>query len=130
MAPSARVGVLGAALILVFTIGDSCTRWTVSGLGTSNMLQDIHRPVIPSLMPVDDRPWVIAHGATTVMYAGNEGDKDTYNVGSVANGCTGPVTPPAQGAPATGGRYTVFMSRDAGATFHPGGRPLPGSGWC
>jgi hypothetical protein len=111
-------------------VDDSFTRWTVTGLGTSNMVQDIHRPVIPSLMPVDDRPWVTAHGATTVMYAGNEGDKDSYDVGSTANGCTGPVTPPAPGQAAAGGRYTVFMSHDAGNTFDPVGCTLPDSGWC
>ena len=111
-------------------VDDSFTRWTVTGLGTSNMVQDIHRPVVPSLMPIDDRPWVVAHGASTVLYAGNEGDKDSYNVGSAANGCTGPVTPPAPGQPATGGRYTVFMSHDAGATFDPVGCTLPDSGWC
>jgi hypothetical protein len=109
---------------------DSFSRWTVNGLGTSQMTQDIHRPVIPSLMPVDDRPWVIAHGATTVMYAGNEGDKDSYDVGATAAGCTGPVVPPAPGQPASGGRYTVFMSHDAGATFDPVGCTLPDSGWC
>jgi len=111
-------------------VDDSFTRWTVNGLGTANMTQDIHRPVIPSLMPVDDRPWVTAHGATTVMYAGNEGDKDSYDVGSTANECTGPVTPPAPGQPATGGRYTVFLSHDAGQTFDPVGCTLPDSGWC
>ncbi|TMB98095.1 MAG: exo-alpha-sialidase [Chloroflexi bacterium] len=111
-------------------VDDSFTRWTVNGPGTNHMTQDIHRPVIPSLMPIDDRPWVTAHGATTVMYAGNEGDKDSYDVGSAANGCTGPVTPPAPGAPATGGRYTVFMSHDAGASFDPVGCTLPDSGWC
>lgn len=111
-------------------VDDSFTRWTVSGLGTSNMVQDIHRPVIPSLMPVDDRPWVTAHGSSTVMYAGNEGDKDSYNVGSTAAGCTGTVTPPATGQKASGGRYTVFMSHDAGASFDPVGCTLPDSGWC
>lgn len=111
-------------------VDDSFTRWTVSGPGTANMVQDLHRPVIPSLMPVDDRPWVTAHGATTVMYAGNEGDKDSYNVGSTANGCTGTVTPPATGQKSSGGRYTVFMSHNAGATFDPVGCTLPDSGWC
>ena len=111
-------------------VDDSFTRWTVSGLGTSHIAEDIHRPVIPTLMPVDDRPWVTAHGSTTVMYAGNEGDKDSYDVGSTANGCTGSVTPPAQGQKATGGRYTVFMSYDGGQTFNPVGCTLPDSGWC
>lgn len=111
-------------------VDDSFTRWTVSGPGTSHIVEDIHRPVLPSLMPLDDRPWVTAHGATTVMYAGNEGDKDTYNVGSTAAGCAGPVAPPLVGQPAAGGRYTVFLSHDAGATFDPVGCTLPDSGWC
>src|SRR3954453_9064463 len=109
---------------------DSFARWTVTGLGTSKMTQDIHRPVVPTLMPVDDRPWVTAHGSSTALYAGNEGDKDTYNVGSTAAGCTGVVAPPAPGQPASGGRYTVFMSHDAGNTFDPAGCTLPESGWC
>src|SRR4051812_47419922 len=78
-------------------VDDHFGRWTVSGLGTRKMTQDFARPVVPSLMPVDDRPWVTAHGAATVLYAGNEGDKDTYNVGDVANGCTGPAVAPAPG---------------------------------
>ena len=87
---------------------------------------------MPTLMPVDDRPWVTAHGSSTVMYAGNEGDKDTYNVGDTAAGCTGVVPPPTPGDPSSvkGGRYTVFMSHDAGASFDPVGCTLPDSGWC
>jgi hypothetical protein len=64
------------------------------------------------------------------MYAGNEGDKDSYNVGSTSAGCAGPVAPPAPGQPAAGGRYSVFLSHDAGATFDPVGCTLPDSGWC
>jgi len=114
-------------------VDDSFARWTVSGLGTSHMVQDIHRPVVPTLMPVDDRPWVTAHGTSTVLYAGNEGDKDTYNVGDAAAGCTGTgITPPQPGQQQQppGGRYTVFLSHDAGATFDPVGCTLPDSGWC
>jgi len=110
---------------------DSFSRWTVTGLGASKMTQDIHRPVVPTLMPVDDRPWVVAHGSSTVLYAGNEGDKDTYNVGSTAAGCTGTgIIPPQQGQPATGGRYTVFLSHDGGNTFDSLGCTLPDTGWC
>src|SRR5260370_13315531 len=71
-------------------VDDSFTRWTVSGLGTSNMVQDIHRPVIPSLMPVHDRPSAIAHGPTTVMAAGSEGDKASYNVRQAGKCWPGP----------------------------------------
>jgi hypothetical protein len=111
-------------------VDDHFARWTVGGLGTAKMTQDYARPVVPSLMPVDDRPWVTAHGATTVMYAGNVGDKDTYNVGDTAAGCTGTVVAPQPGQPATGGRYTVFLSHDGGNTFDPVGCTLPDSGWC
>jgi len=111
-------------------VDDSFTRWSVNGPGTGHMAEDIHRPVIPSLMPIDDRPWVTAHGSSTVLYAGNEGDKDSYDVGSTAAGCTGPVAPPARGQKAAGGRYTVYLSHDAGSTFDPVGCTLPDSGWC
>jgi hypothetical protein len=114
-------------------VDNSLTRWTISGPGTANMLQDMHRTAIPTAEEVDDRPWVIAHGPSTVMYAGNEGDKDTYNAGSTTNGCTGStVLPPLPGQQQSpvGGRYTVFMSYDGGATFDPVGCTLPDSGWC
>lgn len=114
-------------------VDNSLTRWTISGPGNEDMIQDMHSPVIPTAETVDDRPWVIAHGSSTVMYAGNQGDKDTYNAGDTANGCTGTaVTPPAPGAKQSpqGGRYTVFMSHDGGATFDHVGCTLPDSGWC
>ena len=56
--------------------------------------------------PVDDRPWVTAHGDGHVFYFGNEGDK-TF-----------------------GGRYTVYQSYDGGRTFNSLGTVLPDSGWC
>src|SRR5690242_604801 len=114
-------------------VDDHFARWTVTGPGPSKMTQDIARPVVPTLMPVDDRPWVVAHGTSTVMYAGNEGDKDTYNVGSTAAGCTGTgILPPQPGQQQNppGGRYTVFLSHDGGSTFDPAGCTLPDSGWC
>src|SRR4051794_559976 len=112
-------------------VDNSLTRWTIRGPGNEDMLQDMHRPAIPTVEPVDDRPWVVAHGSSTVLYAGNEGDKDTYNAGSVANGCTGTaITPPAPGQKQNpvGGRYTVFMSYNGGATFNSTGFTLPDSG--
>src|SRR4029078_8571695 len=68
---------------------DHFGRWTVTGAGTSRMKLDIARPVLPTRMHVDDRPCVTAHGSSTVLYACNEGDKDTYNVGATSAGCTG-----------------------------------------
>jgi BNR/Asp-box repeat len=111
-------------------VDDSFARWSINGLGTSHIALDFARPVVPSLMPVDDRPWVTSHGSSTVLYAGNEGDKDSYNIGSTAAGCTGPAAPPLPGQPAAGGRYTVFMSYDGGMNFDPVGCTLPDSGWC
>jgi hypothetical protein len=68
-----------------------------------------------------------------VLYAGNQGDKDTYNAGNTANGCAGTaVTPPQPGQKQSpqGGRYTVFMSYDGGQNFDSVGCTLPDSGWC
>jgi hypothetical protein len=82
------------------------TSWSIYGLG--QYVLDQHRPLLPAGEPVDDRPWVTAHGNGHVFYFGNEGDKDTY----------GP------------GRYTVYASSDGGQTFDPIGITLPDSGWC
>jgi hypothetical protein len=82
------------------------TRWTIAGLGRYSL--DMHRPLLPAGQPVDDRPWVTAHGNGHVFYFGNEGDKTTF----------GP------------GRYTVYQSYDGGATFNSLGTNLPDSGWC
>jgi hypothetical protein len=82
------------------------TRWDVYGLG--QYVLSSHRPLLPAGEPVDDRPWVTAHGNGEVFYFGNEGDKDTY----------GP------------GRYTVYASHDGGETFDSVGQTLPDSGWC
>ena len=84
---------------------DTFTRWTVSGLGKISI--DMHRPVIPTAQPLDDRPWITAHGDGHVFYFGNMGDS-AYD----------------------GGRYTVYASYDGGMTFNPVGVPLTGSGWC
>jgi hypothetical protein len=80
------------------------TRWSIFGLGRYAL--DTHRPLLPASEPVDDRPWVTAHGDGHVFYFGNEGDK-TF-----------------------GGRYTVYQSYDGGQTFNSIGTVLPDSGWC
>src|SRR5438552_2078632 len=78
------------------------TRWSIFGLG--RYVLDTHRPLLPASEPVDDRPWVTAHGDGHVFYFGNEGDK-TF-----------------------GGRYTVYQSYDGGQTFNSLGLVLPDSG--
>jgi hypothetical protein len=88
-------------------VGDvTFTSWDIYGLG--QYVLDQHRPLLPAGEPVDDRPWVTAHGDGHVFYFGNEGDKDTY----------GP------------GRYTVYSSYDGGTTFDSLGITLADSGWC
>jgi hypothetical protein len=82
------------------------TRWSIFGLGRYSL--DMHRPLLPAGEPVDDRPWVTAHGDGHVFYFGNEGDKDTYG----------------------NGRYTVYQSYDGGTMFNSLGTTLPDSGWC
>ena len=83
------------------------TSWTVTGNGLDKITLDQTRPILPSIQPVDDRPWVVAHGDGHVFYFANFGNK-TYD----------------------GGRYTVYQSYDGGATFNVQGTPLPDSGWC
>src|SRR5947207_7704377 len=95
---------------------NNITRWTATGPG--NIRFDLTRPLIPSFQPVDDRPWVTAHGIGHVFYFGNEGDKVTYPLGQGTGSGFGP------------GRYTVYRSTDGGQTFDPFGYTLKDSGWC
>ena len=92
------------------------TRWTIAGRGQVTL--DFSRPAIPTAQPIDDRPWVIAHGDGHVFYLGNEGDKKTYPAGQGTGSGFGP------------GRYTVYASYDGGLTFDPLGYTLKDSGWC
>jgi hypothetical protein len=92
------------------------TRWKASALG--NLTLEATRPVLPAGEPVDDRPWVIAHGNGTVLYLGNEGDTSTYTLGQVGGEANGP------------GRYTVYRSTNAGDMFDSIGYTLKDSGWC
>src|SRR5947208_10942223 len=94
----------------------TCTRWTVHARGQFTL--DQHRPLLPAGEPVDDRPWVTAHGDGHVFYLGNEGDKVTYPLGHGEGSGFGP------------GRYTVYQSYDGGQTFDPLGYTLADSGWC
>src|SRR5438046_612448 len=73
--------------------------------GLGQMPLDLHRPFLPAAEPVDDRPWVAAHGNGHVFYFGNEGDKVTYPLGQGTGSGFGP------------GRYTVYRSYDGGQTF-------------
>jgi len=99
-------------------VDNSITRWTVTGRGLENISIDFTRPIIPTAEPVDDRPWITAHGNGSVFYFGNEGDKVTYPVGQGTGTGFGP------------GRYTVYSSRDGAQSFSPLGYTLKDSGWC
>jgi hypothetical protein len=97
---------------------NSFSRWKSTGNG--KLALETTRPAGPFGEPVDDRPWIAAHGDGVVMYIGNQGDKVTYPAGD--NGGDGSAYGP--------GRYTVYMSYDHGDTFDPLGVTLADSGWC
>src|SRR3954453_1061445 len=88
---------------------DTIARWSVTGPGLANMSLDFTRPLLPAAQPVDDRPWVTAHGNGHVFYLGNEGDKVTYPLGQGTGSGFGP------------GRYTGYCSTGGGATLGPPG---------
>jgi hypothetical protein len=67
---------------------------------------DLWRPGVASIEPLDDRPWVAAHGDGFVYYMSNQG------VGA------GPRQ-----------RLTIHRSTDAGMTFDPLGFSFPNSLW-
>jgi hypothetical protein len=95
---------------------DSFSRYKATGNG--KLALETTRPVGPFGEPVDDRPWIAAHGDGVVMYAGNQGDQN-YKAGRTGDGdAYGP------------GRYTIYMSYDHGDTFDPLGITLNDSGWC
>lgn len=94
-------------LVDTYLPDSTITRWTLTGRGLEGIRFDFTRPLIPSANPVDDRPWVTAHGDSTVVYLGNDGTKF-----------------------GDGGRYTVYASHDGGQIFDPVGQLLPDSGWC
>jgi hypothetical protein len=95
----------------------SLTRWTVSGLGEFTF--DYHRPALPTAQPVDDRPWLAAHGDGSVFYIAQAGTPLLNPFGRGGSG-------DAYGA----GRYSVYHSSDGGSTFDLIGHSLNESGGC
>jgi hypothetical protein len=95
--------------------------WKASGKGEVSWSSSL--PLAGFAEPVDDRPWVTAHGDGKVFYFGNEGNKSHPSAGK----------PPlsGDGSDANGnGRYTVYRSLDHGATWDHLGFQLKDSGWC
>jgi hypothetical protein len=97
---------------------NSFSRYRATGNG--KVALETTRPVGPFGEPVDDRPWITAHGDGVVLYAGNQGDKVSYPAGAVGR----------DGSAYGPGRYTVYMSYNHGDTFDPVGITLNDSGWC
>lgn len=75
------------------------SRWSDHG-----ETMDFIRPFVLSAEPVDDRPWIAAHGDGYVYYMSNSG-----------------YTPE--------GRLIIHRSTDAGELFDPVGFTFPDSGW-
>ena len=98
---------------------NSVSRYVSTGNG--KLALEMTRPVGPFGEPVDDRPWVAAHGDKVVLYIGNEGDSGTYPAGNQGENYGNGAGP---------GRYTAYMSYDGASTFDPRGVTLKGSGWC
>jgi hypothetical protein len=98
---------------------NSFSRYKATGNG--QLALETTRPVGPFGEPVDDRPWITAHGDGVVMYIGNQGDKVSYPANKVTGGDGDAYGP---------GRYTVYMSYNHGDTFDPVGITLNDSGWC
>jgi hypothetical protein len=97
------------------------TAWKASGRGEVEFVS--HLPSVGFGEPMDDRPWVTAHGDGHVYYLGNQGNKQQYPGGRPPLG--------GNGESANGpGRYTVYTSHDHGATWDHLGYTLNDSGWC
>ena len=99
------------------TYADSTiTRWTVVGLGRYAI--DYHRPLLPTAQPIDDRPWLAAHGDGKVLYMSQAGAAFLNPFGRSGGDAYG------------GGRYSVYRSGDGGTTFDLIGHALRDSGGC
>jgi hypothetical protein len=97
------------------------TAWKASGKG--EVALEHHLPLAAFAEPMDDRPWITAHGDGHVYYFGNMGNKSWYPGGRQ------PVA--GDGSDANGpGRYTVYQSHDHGRTWDHLGFTLKDSGWC
>lgn len=99
------------------TYADSTiTRWTITGRGAFAI--DFHRPFLPTAQPLDDRPWLAAHGNGRVFYIVNTGDPTLNPLGREGGDAYGP------------GRFSIYRSTDGAATFDPFGHSLRESGGC
>lgn len=97
------------------------TAWHATGRGEVEFLH--HLPLSGFGEPLDDRPWITAHGDGDVYYLGNVGNKTAYPAGQPPLG--------GDGSGANGpGRYTVYASHDHGRTWDHTGFTLKDSGWC
>jgi hypothetical protein len=92
------------------------SRWTVTGKGSYSL--DMHRPLLPTAQPVDDRPFLASHGNGKVFYIVNTGDATLNPFGRDGGDAYG------------AGRFSVYRSTDGGATFDVIGHSLRESGAC
>jgi hypothetical protein len=105
-------------IYFVDTVFTDSTFSRYKATGNGKLALETTRPLGPSGQPVDDRPWIAAHGDGVVLYAANESSY-TYPGGRSGDGN-------AYGD----GRYSIYMSYNHGDTFDPLGITLNDSGWC
>jgi hypothetical protein len=99
------------------TYADSTiARWTIIGRGDYTF--DYFRPLIPTAQPVDDRPWLAAHGSASLIYLSQAGSPFLNPFGRGGGQAYGP------------GRYSVHRSTDGGTSFDLFGHSLNESGAC
>ena len=92
------------------------SRWTLTGRGTYDF--DSYRPLIPTAQPIDDRPWLAAHGRGAVLYIAQAGAAALNPFGRGGGDAYGT------------GRYSAYHSTDEAASFDLVGHSLRESGAC
>jgi hypothetical protein len=97
-------------------LDSTIARWTITGRGTYRF--DYFRPFIPTAQPIDDRPWLAAHGSKSLIYLSQAGAPFLNPFGRGGGEAYGP------------GRYSVHHSGDGGSSFDLIGHSLNNSGAC
>lgn len=99
-----------------YVVDITLTRWIPTAL--DQVTFDYTAPAARTVNPVDDRPWITAHGDGHVVYMGNEGTGALADPG------------PREGSGFGAGSNWMHTSYDGGKTFDRLGYPLKNSASC